>query len=68
VQRVLRGVLGKRTVRDGVEYQVQRVGRNGFAWIGAEDLRDVVVKAQEMSRGERAGTSAARCCIGVFDR
>jgi hypothetical protein len=55
VQRVLRGVLDKRTVRDGVEYQVRRAGRNGFVWVGAEDLPDVVVNAYEMSRGERAG-------------
>jgi hypothetical protein len=53
---VLRGVLSKRTVRDGVEYQVWKAGRNGFVWVGAEDLPDVVVKANEMSRGERAGT------------
>jgi hypothetical protein len=55
VRRVLRCVLGKRTVRDGVEYQVRKAGRNGFVWVGAEDLPDVVVSAHEMSRGERAG-------------
>jgi hypothetical protein len=49
-------VFGKRTVRDGVEYQVRKAGRNGFLWVGAEDFPDVVVKAYEMSRGERAGT------------
>jgi hypothetical protein len=57
VRRVLRGMLSKRTVRDGVEYQVRKAGRNGFVWVGAEDLPDVVVKAYEMSRGERAGTA-----------
>jgi hypothetical protein len=51
VRRVLRGVLGKKTVRDGVEYQVRKAGRNGFVWVGAEDLLDVVVSAYEMSRG-----------------
>jgi hypothetical protein len=56
VRRVLRGVLGNRTVRDGVEYQVRKTGRNGFVWVGAEDLPDVVVSAHEISRGERAGT------------
>jgi hypothetical protein len=57
VRRVLRGVLGKKTVRNGVEYQVLKAGRNGFVWVGAEDLPDViVVSAHEMSRGERAGT------------
>jgi hypothetical protein len=56
VRRVLRSVLGMRTVRDGVEYQVREAGRNGFVWFGAEDLPDVVVSAYEMSRGERAGT------------
>jgi hypothetical protein len=56
VRRVLRGVLGKRTVRDGVDYQVRKAGRNGFVWVGAADLPDVVVRAFEMSRGERAGT------------
>jgi hypothetical protein len=39
-----------------VEYQVRKAGRNGFVWVGAEDLPDVVVSAYEMSRGERAGT------------
>jgi hypothetical protein len=53
---MLRGVLGKRTVRDGVEYQVWKAGRNGFIWVGAGDLPDVVVSAYKMSRGERAGT------------
>jgi hypothetical protein len=48
---VLRGVLGKRTVRDGVEYQVRKAGRNRFVWVGAEDLLDVVVSVYEMSRG-----------------
>jgi hypothetical protein len=56
VRRVLRGVLGKRTVRDSVEYQVRKAGRNGFVWVGAEEFPDVVVEAYEMSRGERAGT------------
>jgi hypothetical protein len=56
VRRVLRGVLSKMTVRDGVEYQVQRAGRNEFIWVGAEDLSDVVLNAYEMSRGERART------------
>jgi hypothetical protein len=56
VRRVLRGVLGKRTVRDSVEYQVRKAGRNGFVWVGAEDLPDLVVSAYEMSGGERAGT------------
>jgi hypothetical protein len=56
VRRVLRGVLGKRTVRDSVEYQVRKAGLNGFIWVGAEDLPVVVVSAYEMSRGERAGT------------
>jgi hypothetical protein len=51
VRRVLRRVLSKRTVRDVVEYQVRKVGRNGFVWVGAEDLPDVDVKAYEMSRG-----------------
>jgi hypothetical protein len=55
LRRVLRGVLGKRTVRDGVEYQVREAGRNGFVWVGAEDLPDVVDNAYEMSRGEQAG-------------
>jgi hypothetical protein len=40
-------VLGKRTVRDGVEYQVRKAGRNGFVWIGAEDLPEVVANAYE---------------------
>jgi hypothetical protein len=35
VRRVLCGVLGKRIVRDGVEYQVGEAGRNGFVWVGA---------------------------------
>jgi hypothetical protein len=56
VRRVLRGVLSKRTVRDGVEYQVQKAGRNEFIRVGAVDLPDVVVNAYEMSRGEQAGT------------
>jgi hypothetical protein len=56
VRRVLRGVLSKRTVGDVVEYQVRKAGRNGFVWVGAKDLPDVVVKAYEVSRGERAGT------------
>jgi hypothetical protein len=43
VRRVLRDVLSKRPVRDGVEYQVRKAGRNGFVWVGAEDLPDVVV-------------------------
>jgi hypothetical protein len=43
-------------VWDGVEYQVRKAGRNGFVWVGAEDLLDVVVSAYKMSRGERAGT------------
>jgi hypothetical protein len=51
---VLRGVLSKGTVKDIVEYQVRKAGRNGF--VCAEDFPDVVVKAYEMSRGERAGT------------
>jgi hypothetical protein len=56
VRRVLRGILSKRTVGDVVEYQVRKAGRNGFVWVGAKDLPDVVVKAYEVSRGERAGT------------
>jgi hypothetical protein len=56
VRRALRGVLSKRTVRDVVEYMVRKACRNGFVWIGAEDLPDVVVKPYEMSCGERAGT------------
>jgi hypothetical protein len=48
-RRVLRGVFGKRTVRNGVEYQVRKAGRNGFVWVGAEDLPDVIVKAYETS-------------------
>jgi hypothetical protein len=56
VRRELRSVLGKRTVRDGVEYKVRQAGRNGFIWVGAEDLPDVVVNAHEMSRGEQVGT------------
>jgi hypothetical protein len=56
VRRVLSGVLGKRTVRNVVEYQVRKAGWNGFVWVGAEDLPDVVVSAYEMSSGERAGT------------
>jgi hypothetical protein len=56
VRHVLRGVLSKRTVRDVVEYQVWKAGRNGFVWVGAEGLPDVVVNSYEMSRGERAGT------------
>jgi hypothetical protein len=52
VLRVLRDVLGKRTVRDGVMYQVRRADRNGFLWADAEDLPDVIVNAYEMSRGE----------------
>jgi hypothetical protein len=56
-RRVLHGVLGKRTVTDGEEYQVRKAGRNGFVWVGAEDLPDVVAKAHGMSScGERAGT------------
>jgi hypothetical protein len=43
-------------VGDVVEYQVRKAGRNGFVWVGAKDLPDVVVKAYEVSRGERAGT------------
>jgi hypothetical protein len=39
-----------------VEYQVRKAGRNGFIWVGAEDLPDVVVNAYEMSRGEQDGT------------
>jgi hypothetical protein len=53
-------VLGKRTVRDGVEYQVRKADRNGFVWVGAEDLPDVVINAYEMSRDERAGTEVGR--------
>jgi hypothetical protein len=56
VRRVLRGVLGIGTVRDGVEYQVRKAGRNGFVWVSAEELPDVVFSPYEMSRGERAGT------------
>jgi hypothetical protein len=56
VRHVLCGVLGKTTLRDGVEYQVRKADRNGFVWVDAEDLPDVVVNAYEMSRGERAGT------------
>jgi hypothetical protein len=56
VRHVLRGVLGKRTVRNGVEYQVRKVGRNEFIFVDAEEFPDVVVNAYEMSRGERAGT------------
>jgi hypothetical protein len=56
VRRVLRGVLGKRTVRDGVEYQVRKAGRNGFVRVGAKDLPDVVVNAYAIMRSERAGT------------
>jgi hypothetical protein len=56
VRRMLRDMLSKRTVRDDVEYQVRKAGRNGFVWVGAEDLLDVAVSAYEMSRGERAGT------------
>jgi hypothetical protein len=56
VRRVLRGVLSNRTVRDVVEYQVRKAGRNGFVWVGAEDLPDVVVKAYEISYGELAWT------------
>jgi hypothetical protein len=48
VRHVLRGVLGKLTVRNGVEYQVRKAGRNGFVWVGAEDLPDVVASAHEM--------------------
>jgi hypothetical protein len=48
VWRVLGGVLSKKTVRDVVEYQVRKAGRNGFLWVGAEDLPDVVVRAFEM--------------------
>jgi hypothetical protein len=69
VRRVLRGVLGKRTARDGVEYQVQKADRNGFIWVGAENLPDVVVNAYEMSRCERAGTEVGPdVAYGVFDR
>jgi hypothetical protein len=69
VRRVLPGVLRKRTVRDSVEYQVRKDGRNGFVWVSAEDLSDVVVKAYEMSRGERAGTEMGPdVTLGVFDR
>jgi hypothetical protein len=53
---VLRYAMGQRTVRDGVESQVRKAGRNGFVWVGAEDLPDVVVNAYERSCGERAGT------------
>jgi hypothetical protein len=53
---VLRGVSSKRTVRDSVEYLVRKADGNGFVWVGAEDLPDLVVKAHEMSRGERAET------------
>jgi hypothetical protein len=60
VRRVLPGALGKRSVRDGVEYQVRNDGRNGFIWVGAEDLPDVVVNAYEMLRGERAGTEVGQ--------
>jgi hypothetical protein len=45
-------------VRDVLEYQVRKSSLNGFVWIGSEDLPDVVVKAYERSRGERAGTVA----------
>jgi hypothetical protein len=44
VRRVLRGVLGKRMVRDGVEYQVRRAGRNGFMWVGALALGSSILK------------------------
>jgi hypothetical protein len=61
--------LGKRTLRDGVEYQVRRAGRNGFVGVEAEDLPDVVVGAYEMSCGERAGTQVGPdVAYGVFDR
>jgi hypothetical protein len=60
VRRVLRCVLGKRTVRDGVGYQVRKAGWNGFVWVGAKDLPDVVVSAYEVSRGERAGTEVGQ--------
>jgi hypothetical protein len=56
VRRELRGVMSKRSVRDVVEYQVRKAGRNGFVWVGAKDLPDLVIKAYEVSHGERAGT------------
>jgi hypothetical protein len=56
VRRVLRSVLSRRTVRDVVQYQVRRAGRNGLLCVGTEDLPDMVVKAYKVSRGERAGT------------
>jgi hypothetical protein len=58
-------VLGKWTVRDGVEYQVRKTGWNGFVRVGAEDLPDVVVSAYEMSRGERAGTEVGMLHRGI---
>jgi hypothetical protein len=39
-----------------VEYQVRNADRNGFVWLEADDLPDVVVSAYERSRGERART------------
>jgi hypothetical protein len=58
-RRVLRGVLGKRTARNSVEYQVRKTDQNGFVWVGAEDLPVVVVKAYEMSCSKRARTEVA---------
>jgi hypothetical protein len=46
-------VLGKRTVRDDVENQARKAYRNGFVWVGAKNLPDVVVNASELSRSER---------------
>jgi hypothetical protein len=61
VRRVLLGVLGERTVRDSVKYQVQKAGRNEFILVEAVGLPDVVVShvvvsAYVLSRGERAST------------
>jgi hypothetical protein len=41
---------------DGVEYQVRKIGRNGFVWISAKNMQYVFFKAYEVSRDERAGT------------
>jgi hypothetical protein len=66
VRRVLRGLLSKRMVRDVVENQVRKAGRNGFVKVGAEDLPDVVVMAYEMARGERAGTEVGPDVAKVY--
>jgi hypothetical protein len=68
VRRVLRGILSKSTVGDVAEYQVRKAGRNGFVWVGAKDLPDVVVKVYEVSRVRVPTYTCNDTCIALSGR